>query len=495
MPKPRIINLLEALSSQEIRRFVTFVESPYFNQNKKLIRLAKYLAGSHPDFRESEVANKRLFRAAYGKDTAYEEQWVFDHLSQLRRLLEQFLAQTEFEKDSAGEMRYLLHALSERDMSDSFPKVARKAEKKLSQPAKKNATYFLNHFLIQEIRLSQTQRARKRSVDEKQEAALKDMVRSLDRFYLANKLKLSCEMRNRSRIVNTAYPFDLMTEIGHALTKPEQIYLETPVVSIYFTIYRMLTEEEAAADYFAELVGLLEKFGDTVARTEAVAMYAFAQNYCIQQINRGNSAYLRELFLLYQRMLSAGILIESDGYLAHWNYKNIATVGARMGEDEWVRAFIEKYRDNLDPAYRESAYNYNLAAYYYETKAYAAAMKLLQQVEFTDIFYHLSAKSILLKIYYELEEEEALSYLMLAFSALLRRNRHISRSQVEVYENFLRFVRQAQRLRSRVGNTGANKLIPQLDQLSEKIDQSKSVANVNWLKEMLSNLRASVRGE
>ncbi len=495
MAQPRIIHLLKALNPQEIRRFVSFVESPFFNQNVKLTRLAKHLMKVFPDFKEEEVANQRLFYIAYGKDEPYEEQWVYDHLSQLRKLLEQFLAQLEYDQDPAGQSRYLLRSLSERDLADVFPKIAGKAEKQLVEPEKKNAQYFLNHFRIQELQVSHLQRARKRAVDGKAESMMTEMVESLDQFYLATKLKLSCEMRNRSRIVNTEYPFPLMQEIIQALSKPGQVYLATPVISIYLTIYRMLTEEAHAAAYFRELVDLLEKYGETFARAEAVAMYAFAQNFCVRQINRGQNEYHRELFQLYQRMLSREVLIESDGYLAHWNYKNIATVGLRLGDEQWVLSFIEAYRDSLDPANRDNAYNYNLAAYYYETKAYPDAMKLLQQVEFTDIYYHLSAKSILLKIYFELEEEDSMSYLMLAFGALLRRNRHISRSQVEVYENFLRFVRQLHRLRGRIGSTTPQKMSAQIEDLRQKIEQAESVANKNWLKEKLEELLAAVSSE
>jgi hypothetical protein len=112
MARPRIIYLLSPLNSQEIRRFVSFVESPFFNQNSKLIRLARHLADVYPEFREGDLDSLRLFHVAYEKDDAYEEQWVFDHLSQLRKLLEQFLAQLEYEKDASAQNRYLLSSCS-----------------------------------------------------------------------------------------------------------------------------------------------------------------------------------------------------------------------------------------------------------------------------------------------------------------------------------------------------------------------------------------------
>lgn len=487
MRRPRIISLLESLKPVEIKRFQQYVESGFFNQNQRLIKLSRYLIRKYPRFLEKGLTNEKLFEVLFGKEETFEEQHVYDHLSQLRKLLEGFLSQVDFEENENARNRHLLNALSTRQQGEHFLRISRRVEKQLQKQGPENRQYYLNRFLMLEQQVSYLQRARKRKADNKLEETMKEMVGELDRHYLATKLMLSCEMLNRSQIVKSDYPFPVLAEIQQYLASPDQHYKETPVIAIYFVISKMLTEENAAI-YFEELVDLLNLHSEALSRTEEVAMYAFAQNFCIRNINEGGSAYLRKLFALYQQMLERKILIESDGFLAHWNYKNIATVGLRLGDYDWVKSFNESYQEFLSPEYRENAYNYNLAAYYYETKAYKSAMQLLQQVEFSDIYYHLSAKSTLVKIYFELEEDDSLSYLILAFQALLRRNRHIPRSTVELYENLLRFVRQAQRLRSRKGNMDSSKFHTQSQQLLEKISQEKRVANVNWLKDQITLL-------
>jgi tetratricopeptide (TPR) repeat protein len=240
--------------------------------------------------------------------------------------------------------------------------------------------------------------------------------------------------------------------------------------------------------HYQQLVDLLEEHAGDCSRAEAQAMYTFAQNYCIKKINRGESAFLGELFRLYRQLLDQGILIESDGYLAHWYYKNITTVGLRLGDYEWVKDFLETYRQKIHPADRDNAYNYNLSAYYYEQRRYHEAMKLLQQVEFTEVNYHLSAKALLLKIYYELEEDEALKYLIQSYQVYLKRNQDLAVAHIEGHKNLLRFVKKAYRLRRRKPQLDEEAFSSRHAALTEQVNTTPGIPNANWLRTIVQEI-------
>src|SRR5690606_12553717 len=124
------------------------------------------------------------------------------------------------------------------------------------------------------------------------------------------------------------------------------------------------------------------------------------------------------------------------------NYKNIVTLGIRLKEFDWTDRFIEKYKETLAPQFRQNAYTYNLASYYVGKKEYKSALKLLQKVEFVDVFYHLDAKAMMLRMYYELDDTEALESLMQTFKAYLNRNKLISNYQNEVYLNLIKYTQK-----------------------------------------------------
>ena len=77
------------------------------------------------------------------------------------------------------------------------------------------------------------------------------------------------------------------------------------------------------------------------------------------------------------------------------------------------------------------------------------ALPLLQAIEFTDGFYALSAKLLLCRIYFEMEELEALFYLIDAFQRHLSRSKDLTPVHRVPYQQFLRFLKQASRLQER----------------------------------------------
>ena len=99
---------------------------------------------------------------------------------------------------------------------------------------------------------------------------------------------------------------------------------------------------------------------------------------------------------------------------------------------DWTKEFIEKFKDYLHPEVVENAYTYNLASYYYSTNQLDKVLDLLVKVEYTDIQYSIGAKSLLLRTYYDLEENEALLSLTRSFKQYLKRNRLIPEKAEEM---------------------------------------------------------------
>jgi len=223
---------------------------------------------------------------------------------------------------------------------------------------------------------------------------------------------------------------------------------------------------------------LLAEHGKLFPREELNDMYIFARNYCAQKINNGESNYLYEVFDLYRMLLNDQVLLV-NGHLSQWDYKNIVAVALRLGKYDWARQFIRDFKDKLRPEERQNAYSYNLANYHYYRKEFEETMLLIRDVEFTDTYYHLDCKVLLLKSYYELGEIQALLSLIDSFYMYLKRNKAISEFQRSSYLNFLRIVRKLLRLKPGDGQKQAA--------LKLELDRSHPIANVSWLKEKLDN--------
>lgn len=185
-------------------------------------------------------------------------------------------------------------------------------------------------------------------------------------------------------------------------------------------------------------------------------------------------------------MLDRGSIYEK-GRLSQWDYKNIVSLGLRIGKTDWVANFIETQRERIAADYRTNAYAYNSAYFHYATRNYPDALRQLQTVEFSDVFYHLGTKAIQMKIYYEQEETEALLSLFAAFKTFLRRNKGISTYQRRTHLNLVQFVERLDRLRERSPRLSRKVFTEKLQELQAEAEAKDGVSNLPWL---LGQIRA-----
>ena len=479
MANARFFTLWDSLDSRERGRFLKYLDSPYYNTNARLPRLTRALQAGQVG---PESSKEAVFRLLYGRGAPYREQAVYDHLSFLLRHLEDFLALQVYESRPGERQEHLLSALSARGQEAHFERHLRKATQHWEkEPYRDPAAYEARYRLEREALLFWA-RQQKRVPDQHLEAT----AHYLDVAYLSARLKFTCELLNRANILETGDPAAWAGPLRSWLQAVPPAFQDLPVIRIYLCIYRTLTEPEEEAHYQA-LVQLLEAHGGEFAPAEAADLYAYAQNYCILMINKGHPAYLQRLFDLYGQLLAQDLLLE-DGQIDHRKYKNIVTVGLRLEAFDWVDHFLHRYRDYLSPEHRDNAFAYNLAALRYAQLRYREALHLLQAVTYTDVFYDLSARAMMLKIYYEWEDDQALESLFDSFRAFLRRNKQISAYQRGIHQNLLRYTQQLHRLRLRRTALTAAAFAAQCGRLRREIDRTQEIANIGWLRQQLDAL-------
>ncbi|MEM7659290.1 MAG: hypothetical protein AAF399_24435 [Bacteroidota bacterium] len=449
-----------------------------------MVRLLKGILLAAPDFVPELLSKHILFTATFGKAELFQEQKLHDQKSQLLRLLEQFLAQLNYQSEEALQARQLLSAFEKRNLADHFPRLYRKIHRQHLKTSKRDNRFFLDAYLLEQVQDAFQGKRQTRKLG----GNLNALGENLDVFYLGAKLRSTCEMLNRSRLLNQPFRSEMMKEIQSFLQQPDNRYLVYPSINIYFQIYLTLTSEEGGGEAYRELVQLLKAHAGLFPSNEAYAMYAYAQNFCIRQINQGKSEYLEELFRIYQRLLKEDLLLK-NGVLAHEHYKNINTLALKQEEFEWAFDFLQMYRNRLPAEYKENAFNYNLAVWHYEQHQPKSALKLLQQVDFTDVYYHLSAKFILLKIYYEQQDDDALDYLIKAFLIFLKRNKQIAGYQIQAYQKLIRLIKKTARLRKQEHKLSASDFVLRWQALHTEVQQTQGIANSRWLKKQLQALQ------
>ncbi|MEL6589913.1 MAG: hypothetical protein AAFQ68_07535 [Bacteroidota bacterium] len=463
------------MSKRQKLDFLDFVASPYFNRQPRLLEATRYLLENSEDTWTHESLHEVLYRSA----KPYRKQAVYDALSQLQTLLERFLSLQQFEQNSAIQQEQLLEALTNLQAEDGFWRQWRKQKQYWERFPHQDLQYLEGQYGLHRNAAVFAATRQRRDQDEH----LGNTILYLELSYWVRRLKLACEVLNRRHILSQ----EPVSESEDSLTVPTS-HLELPAVHAYWLIYEAL---RAGDDEMAYLrwTDWLDKNSTLFAASEVIDMYNYAQNYCVRKINQGQIHFLERLFTLYAQLEEKELLLDQFGMMDHRKLKNMVTVGIRLNAFEWADEFLHRYRDKLIPDYREDAFGFNLASLRYAQKRHSEALTLLQQVEFRDVFYWLSAKTLLIRIYYETAEDLALSFQLENLRLYLHRNRLVSSFQRKVHHNLLRFTRKLLRLREQRDFVEEAVFAERLASLEQQLERTTDVANLSWLKAQIVLLK------
>lgn len=474
MHNSKLVHIIRTLNKPELNQLGDMILSPFFNKNESVSKLFSAIYKTYPKFKPELLDRQVLYSNVFGQKK-FSEQKLRYMMSDLTKIAEKYLIYKELETKPILENHFLLTAFKSRNITRHSPSVLDQSNKLMKKYPFKDQLYYYEQYMIESDHYEYI--ASKRNVAVKEN--LNNIILSLDYYYVINKLKFSSELINHTNVYAGGYEHLLLDEILNYLKKNEPE--DVPAIAIYHCILLTLTDTENEQHYF-NLKSLLFENIKNFPLEELNDMFIFARNYCAKKINSGETQFLSEIFDLYKTLISNKIIFINN-YLSQWDYKNIVSVGLRLGKFEWIHEFIYNYKLSILPDDRENSFTYNLAMYHYYLNEYERTLELLRDVEFTDVYYHLDCKSLLMKTYYELEEFDALHSLMDAFYVYLRRNKLISEYQRTSYSNLLKVVKKLIRIRYRD--------YKKVEDLENSLEGLSPIANMSWVKAKIKSLKKS----
>lgn len=482
MQRSQLILSLRQLDAAARRRWRELVFSDFWNKNKTLRELCALVLEAAPDFSDAALHKEAVYARLFGLEEPCNELKINNLVSDLYHLLLDSLALDEWKERPGRRHDALVEALLKREMTEAADRALRRWTQQEAAARSRSADDYYGSFRrlshLDALSLTRARRAYGDHLQPKQNA--------LDAFYHIEKLKIACDMRSRSHVVKGAYDMPFLDEVLSHCRNPHWEGAGLPAIRIYLGVYELLGSpaEEGALEALRLQLG---EAGGVFGQEEKYTLYSYLLNYCVKQINSGATRYYRPVFDLYRDMLGQGALLR-HGRLSQWAYANIATTGIRLKEYDWTGDFIQQYRDALPEEGRHTAYTYNLANLRFEQKRYDEALLLLQGVVFTDAFYHLAAKLMQLKIYYEKGEAEPLLSLLEATRIYLKRNRQLSEYQQASNQQFLRLLQRVFALKEDRRRIDARNWQRRRQALLSRIQSSQPLANKDWLNEAFAAL-------
>lgn len=481
MKNNHLFSLIKTFDRKEMTRFKDFALSPYHNKHKDTQALILYLHKIYPDFRPKLIKRECLWKTIFPHQT-FDYSKLALLFTYTWRLVEQFLVQERQNNSSDVFNLNLLYELRNRKQWPAYERQWKKSEYELNKRQKRDIEYYkyaLN--LAEEGNQSYIQQARR-----KEDFSLIEKERRLDQYYILEKLRDAVEMQVRRQILQGDYSERLLEAILQELKDNLDNYSDVPGIQVYYLLYQMMDQPSLSS--YRKALGAFQANEAIFPIKEVAGIYIYFQNFCISRINKNEKIFLREIFNLYKDQLERNLLHE-NGYLIEWHYKNIVTTAIRLEELNWVNVFIEDYKNALKVEARENAYSFNKAAYCYAIGDFDQVLNLLTQVEYHDFRYNLGAKVLLLRVYYERNEFEALDALVESFRQYLQRNRLMADSMKSGMYSVFRITRRIAKIKTSIKFTPPKKIMQSINKLSEDLDNTQTVFNRAWLEAKIEDLK------
>ncbi len=470
MEKSNLVSVCRVLEKKEVKELRKWVNSPAHNLRQDVADLFEYLVSGQHLHSEKHLEKERVFQAIYHGKT-YSDAEMRQVMHFLLRVIENFLVYNELLRDEVRSQTILAKVYRQRKLTKLFQKTMEAGWEILRKQPHRNHQHFENEYLLQFEQFNHLS-----SLGRTVPLNLQEVSDSNDISFIINKLQVGCIMLSHQKVFNTNYNLGLLSPVLEFVENNKNL-LENPAIAIYYFTFKANTESDNEGNFIA-LKEQVRLHGDFFPLSEIRSIYLFAINYCIGKINIGEFNYIREVFDLYQQGLSKDIFLENN-QMSRFTFRNIVASGLQLKEYDWVKSFIEQYQHFLDENHRDSFVQFNMAHLYFEKKDYTLAMKLIAQFDYDDILIMLVAKTMLLKMYYELDEFSALDSLLGSMNTYLQRKKVMGYHK-DNYKNIIQYTKKMLKV------THYEK--EQILKLKQEIEAVNPLTERKWLLAQLDKL-------
>jgi hypothetical protein len=475
-----------SLSDDDRKALHQVLHTRHFNSRKEVVRLIEFMEKytRMPDKSERGTRRKPL-----NKEEAYA--WVFGeaeldksqrrkrtHIEyddgKMRHLMSYtletirlFLAWDSWKSSPENVALHLCKSLKKRGLGSLFEKDYQRTCNLLNTQEGRSADYYYQHFCLESDAWEIYRAGQRQS-----EHNFQLLSASFGNYVAINTLRQGCSIISQKNInknqVNIPYLQETirLVEEGH--------FTDAPAVQIYYYCYKALVQPDDEIAFTAIKTHLASEstiFPDDELRD----IFILAINFCIRRLNTGQKHYIQEAFNLYRLGLTRKVFLENSS-LSPFTYRNILNLAMALGEWDWALQYLHEFAPYLPAKNRDNIFRYTLATYYFRLPDYEKTLELIRQVEFRDTLFNFDARRMLLRIYYDRQEFQALESLLESFYLYLQRHTDVG-YHYEMYSNLVRYAKRL--LKIRPDETD------KWERLRNDITQTKHVAERDWLLSLI----------
>lgn len=468
MNNSKLINILQTFSSKEKRRCRDWLACSINNQRQDVCDLYDFLW--EMELKDYYLTKELAWATIYPK-VVYNDGKMRQIIHRLLNAVEGFLIYEQLQTKANRSTILLAESLKERVLFKELNQVLKSTQKNVQKEAVQNWESLRLNYELETLQFNASEQAQRTSA-----LNLQELSDALDIQYFADKLRKACLLYSRLVVFKMNYQPKMLAVVLEQVKELD--YLKIPAIGLYYYCYLAFTDSENADQHFQKMMDYLKEYAAQFPPQELRELYLLAINYTIKKLNDNSRWHLEKAFELYKTGITEGYLLE-QGTITPFTYNNMVSIGIQMEQYQWVETFLQEYKDKISIEHQESIFQECLAKLYYAQKEYKKAQQLLVQIQVKDILRILSCKVMLLRIYYETSEFDALESLLDSLKMYLRRKDVVGYHK-ENYNNITKYMQKLIRV---------NPFDKQAKQkLKAEILETNILATKKWMLEQLEQL-------
>lgn len=429
----KLIQTLQSLTPSEFSSLGHYMRSPYFGSHGPTLELFDFLEPRYPDFEGDLFAG--FSQSCHEGRLAIRDYHLLK--TYLLRKVHDFLAQEEWQSQGLASKEALIASLVRRGHYREAERQLERAERQLATETPLDSNNHFHHVRLLEFALELNFSQQMRSGN----PPLSELRGSLDALHVGIQLKYLLPALTLQRLLGKPFPEARWAQCRATVEADPDC---PPLSAMFYHLICLLRGE--GKDHFEKLVALLDAHSEGMSRVERMNVYGYLQNHITQRQGEGDPAALRQLFQLYQRMERERLIFGRGNFTEHL-VRNIIITACRLGEFEWAETFLEGNQAAIEDSGGANVYAYVRAFLHFYTGQFSEALRELQELRFKDPFYRTGHQTLLLRIYYELRDQESLEGLAQTFRRYLNRSSSMSERQKDWNRKFISVVQLLARAR------------------------------------------------
>lgn len=439
MIKSRLIELYFAVEKSDLHKLEEFVASPFFNKSPQILSLFAYLRKIHRKEGFSDIDKNKVWKLIF-RDEVYNDKKMRELVSKSIMLLEDFFYYTNIKKHRISYYDSLLSIFNNNNLEKSYTTHLNRLEKFFEEKNNIDLLYYQEYIQMLMQKNNNLIVSPEKNIDNILENlnSLKDHITVYNYLLLLNYLHIARSLRSSLNLDEISDDRTLKRIKEYIESNKDHVVSTHPLLYSFYLIlitYDNLDDPENYYNLKDFVIARLEEFSDD----QKAYFYHNLHNYAMIMLSRGNPDFRAEAFNIIEYFEKETVIFdnESFGYL---DFLNIVKLGIDQERKEWVERFIERYEDKIVYQFRVSTYSYAMALVHFAKKEYDKALDCLVKVEFHDYYFYLNAKTLQIKIYFEIKEVEGIISIIDSNRHFFKKKLHLPEYLEAQYKKFFSYV-------------------------------------------------------